>query len=233
MARVTVVGIGPGPLSWLTMEAERELRLANKIFFRTNEYPAFHWVRELGKQVICFDVLYTMPWSDPRKKYKFMAEVLMKEAEIRGHAIYAVPGSPFVFEHTVRLLRQQSAAARVEIRIIHGMSFLGPALSVISPPNDPGLQIVLPYHLQPGRFSTHLPLLVCQIDAKNSYSVMEWLLRAYPPTHAVTLIWTEGLPRYQTLSNIIVLRDLNRECGPGKFYASLYVPSAETKTELT
>src|SRR5262245_5811954 len=58
MARVTVVGIGPGPLSWLTMEAERELRLANKIFFRTNEYPAFHWLRELGKQVICFDVLY-------------------------------------------------------------------------------------------------------------------------------------------------------------------------------
>ena len=67
MARVTVVGIGPGPLSWLTMEAERELRLANKIFFRTGSYPAFHWLRELGKQVICFDVLYTLPWSDPEK----------------------------------------------------------------------------------------------------------------------------------------------------------------------
>ena len=197
--------------------------------FRTGLYPAFHWLRELGKQVICFDVLYTLPWSDPREKYKFMAEVLLKEAAIRGHAIYAVPGSPFVFEHTVRLLRQQSATARVEIRMIHGMSFLEPALSVISPPDDPGLQIVLDYHLQSGRFSTHLPLLVCQIEPSNGYSVMEWLLRAYPPTHAVTLIWTEGLPAYQTLSKIIELRDLNRECGPGKFYASLYVPSQKTQ----
>jgi tetrapyrrole methylase family protein / MazG family protein len=210
------------------MEAERELRLASKIFFRTNEYPAFHWLRELGKQVICFDVLYTLPWSDPREKYKFMAEVLLKEADVRGHAIYAVPGSPFVFEHSVRLLRQQSVTAGAEIRIVHGMSFLEAALSVISPPDDPGLQIVLPHHLQTGRFSANLPLLVCQIETRNRYSVKECLLRAYPPTHAVTLIWTEGLPAYQTLSKIIELRDLDREGGLGEAYASLYIPTAGT-----
>jgi hypothetical protein len=111
------------------------------------------------------------------------------------------------------------------------MSFLEPALSVITSPDDPGLQIVLPHHLQPARFSTHLPLLVCQIEARNSYSVMECLLRAYPPTHAVTLIWTEGMPAYQTLSKIIELRDLNREGGLGEVYASLYVPSVGTKNQ--
>jgi tetrapyrrole methylase family protein/MazG family protein len=229
MPRVTVVGIGPGPLSWLTIEAERELQLANKIFFRTNDHPAFQWLRELGKQVISFDVLYTQPWSDPREKYKFMAEVLLKEANIRGHAIYAVPGSPFVFEHTIRLLQQQSTTSHVETGIIHGMSFLEPGLSTIRPPDDPGLQIVLPYHLRRNRFNAHLPLLVCQIEAGYSQLVMELLLRTYPPTHAATLIWTEGLPDHQTLSKIIELRDLNRECGPGKLWASLYVPSVERK----
>jgi len=229
MARVTVVGIGPGPLSWLTMEAERELRLAHKVFFRTSAYPAYDWLRELGKEVVCFDMLYRLPRPHPGKIYEFIAAILLKEADIRGHAVYAIPGSPFVLEDTTRLLRLRGAASGVEIRIIHGMSFLEPALSVINQ-DDVGLQIVLPHtHLQHGRFSPRLPLLVCQIEARSSSSrapsVMEWLLKTYPPNHAVTLIWTEGLPDYQTLSKIIELRNLNREYGDGKYYASLYVPS--------
>jgi tetrapyrrole methylase family protein / MazG family protein len=232
MARVTVVGIGPGPLSWLTMEAERQLRLADKVFFRASGYPAYYWLRELGKEVVCFDILYTTPWPDAGEMYKFMAAALIKEADIRGHAVYAVPGSPFVLEDTSRLLKRQGATAGVEIRIIHGMSFLEPALSVINH-DDAGLQIVLPRtHVQRGRFSPHLPLLVCQIEATSSSFepsrvdlTMEWLLKTYPPNHAVTLIWTEGFPDYETQSKIIELRNLNLEYGEAKYFASLYVPS--------
>jgi tetrapyrrole methylase family protein / MazG family protein len=223
MARITVVGIGPGPLAWLTMEAERELRLADKVFFRTCAYPAYYWLRELGKELVCFDRLYILPWPDAGEMYKFMTAALLKEADIRGHAVYAIPGSPFVLEDTVRLLKLQGATAGVEIRIIHGMSFLGPALSVINH-DDTGLQIVLPRtHVQHGRFSPYLPLLVCQLEEPPL--VMEWLLKTYPPNHAVTLIWTEGLPDYETRSKIIELRNLNQESGEAKYFESLYVPS--------
>ena len=53
---------------------------------------------------------------------------------------------------------------------------------------------------------------------------MQWLLETYPPDHLVTLIWTEGLPAYDTESKIIVLSDLSREYGDEKYFASLFVP---------
>jgi hypothetical protein len=50
--RITVVGIGPGPVSCLTKEAEAELIRADKIFFRLGSHPVYDWLRALGKQLI-------------------------------------------------------------------------------------------------------------------------------------------------------------------------------------
>ena len=47
--------------------------------------------------------------------------------------------------------------------------------------------------------------MVCQIEARSNPLdkprvdlTMEFLLKAYPPEHVVTLLWTEGLPEYKT-----------------------------------
>jgi hypothetical protein len=76
-----------------------------------------------------------------------------------------------------------------------------------------------------------MPMLVCQIEAQavptDSARVdltVAWLREKYPADHRVTLIWTEGLPRYETQSKVIALGDLAREYGAGKYFASLYVP---------
>jgi precorrin-6B methylase 1 len=41
MARITVIGVGPGPASCLTKEAEAELLRADKVFFRMNAHPVY------------------------------------------------------------------------------------------------------------------------------------------------------------------------------------------------
>jgi hypothetical protein len=53
---------------------------------------------------------------------------------------------------------------------------------------------------------------------------MEPLLKTNPPEHVVTLLWTDGLPDYNTQAKSMALTDLTQEYGEAKFSASLYVP---------
>jgi tetrapyrrole methylase family protein / MazG family protein len=232
MPSVTVVGIGPGPVSSLTKEVEAELLRANKVFFRTGAHPVYEWLRGLGKHLVCFDLLYTTPWPDPEDMYDFMVSALLKEAALHGEALFAVPGNPGLLEDTTNLLRLKGPKEGVEIRVLPGVSFLDQILAEMNFDFSLGLQIVLPLtHLQPGFFTNRLALLVCQIEAASLPQdrprvdlTMKFLLQAYPPDHSVTLIWTDGLPAYKTQSKSIALKDLAREYGEGKFFASLYVP---------
>jgi tetrapyrrole methylase family protein/MazG family protein len=232
MSRITVVGIGPGPFSCITKEAEAALLGAQKIFFRVGSHPVYEWLRGLGKHLVCFDKLYATPWVQPGDVYEFMVSALLKEAVLAGEAVYAVPGSPDVLEVTTNLIRSWAPKEGVEVRVIPGVSFLDEALAAISFDFSLGLQVVLPLtHLQHGLFTPRLALMVCQIEAtKNSQEAprvdltMEFLLRSYPPQHPVTLVWTDGMPEYKTQTKVVALEDLAREYGAVKFFASLYVP---------
>lgn len=233
MTAITIVGLGPGPLPLLTKEAESELLGAEKIFFRTSAHPAFDWLKKQGKHVVCFDKLYETPWKNPGDVYDFMVSALLKEAQLSGKVTYALPGSPVFLEDTTRLLREGGKAAGVHVRVVHGLSFMEEALSRLNLDFADGLQIVLPWtHLETGRFTTQLHLLVTQIEAKRLPTdgvrvdlTMEWLLKAYPPDHPVTLIWTDGLPEYKTQVRTLALKNLAKEYGESKFFSSLFVPA--------
>jgi uncharacterized protein YabN with tetrapyrrole methylase and pyrophosphatase domain len=232
MNRITIVGLGPGPVAQLTREAENALLSAEKVFFRTCSHPVHAWLVEQGKHVVCFDRLYTLPWKASDEVYEFMVSALLKEVELRGTATYALPGSPVFLEDTTRLLRAKGRASGVEVKLVHGLSFVEEALGQLNLDFDEGLQVVLPWtHLEPGRFTPKLALLVCQIEAQNLPQAegrvdltMEWLLKAFPANHPVTLIWTDGLPDYRTQTRKTELKDLAREYGESKFFSSLYVP---------
>lgn len=235
MARITVVGIGPEPVSCLTKEAEATLLGAQKIFFRLGSHPVYEWLRVLGKHLVCFDKLYATPWVQPGDVYEFMVSALLKEAVLTGEVVYTVPGSPDVLEATTNLIRSWAPKEGVEVRVLPGVSFLDEALAAINFDFSLGLQVVLPLtHLQHGLFTPRLALMVCQIEATTHSQepprvdlTMEFLLRSYPPQHPVTLLWTDGLPDYKTQTRVIALADLAREYGEVKFFASLYVPPLE------
>ena len=235
MPRITLVGIGPGPVSCLTKEAEAELIRADKIFFRLGSHPVYDWLRGLGKQLISFDLLYTTNWPNPEDIYEFMVSAILKEASLRGEVIYAVPGSPAILEDTTNLIRLWAPREQVEVKVIDGVSFLSQALAEIRFDFSLGLQIVLPLtHLQHGRFTNRLALLVCQIeaarlpqDAPRVDLTAKFLLQAYPADHPVTLIWTDGMPDYKMQSKVVALKDLVRDYGEPKFFASIYVPPVE------
>jgi uncharacterized protein YabN with tetrapyrrole methylase and pyrophosphatase domain len=64
MKNITVVGLGPGPLGQLTREAKNELLAGDKVFFRTAGHPAYQWLEQQDRHVVCFDRLYTLTWKE-------------------------------------------------------------------------------------------------------------------------------------------------------------------------
>lgn len=232
MATITVVGLGPGPLSQMTREAEQHLVGAAKVFFRASAYPAYDWLHGLGKSLVSFDGLYSMPWPDATAMYEFMVDALLKEVSLRDEVTFALPGSPLVLEDTVQILKARGPAAGVDIRIIHGLSFVEVALAAVDFDFKVPLQVVLPrLHLQNDLFDPRSALLVSQpqamqhpTDTSHVDLTIDWLQRRYPADHSVVLIWTSGLPAYRTEHVVVPLADLARAYGDGKYYASLFVP---------
>ena len=54
---------------------------------------------------------------------------------------YAVPGSPFIAEETVRVIMKKVEASGILVRVIDGMSFLEPVCSALG--LDPHPKLVL------------------------------------------------------------------------------------------
>jgi uncharacterized protein YabN with tetrapyrrole methylase and pyrophosphatase domain len=146
-------------------------------------------------------------------------------------------GSPVFLEDTTKLLRERGGATGVEVRVIHGLSFVEEALAQLNVDFEEGLQVVQPWtHLEPGRFTRRLALLVCQIEAQRVPEdevrvdlTMKWLLEAFRSEHPVTLIWTDGMPEYRTQTRRVAWKDLAKEYGDAKYFASLYVPPLRTE----
>ena len=126
----------------------------------------------------------------------------------------------------------RASAAGVQATLVHGLSFVEEALGQLNLDFAEGLQVVLPWtHLEPGRFTPRLALLVCQIEAQRLPQdeprvdlTTKWLRKAFPADHPVTLIWTDGLPDYRTQTLKIELQGLADRYGKTKYFASLYVP---------
>jgi len=116
MARVVVVGLGPGDATHIT---RRTLDLVERIphrFLRTGRHPSAHVVVD----AVRFDDVYEVAdtFDDV---YEEIAERLVAAATEHGEVLYAVPGSPLVLERTVRRLRDDN---RIECVVEPAMSFL-------------------------------------------------------------------------------------------------------------
>ncbi len=236
---ILVVGTGPGPVSLLTREAEGELLAAEKVFFRMSAHPVYRWLEERGKLLVCFDRIYMTPKLTYPQVYEFIVEALIKEATVRGRAVYALPGNPWVFESTTGWLQRDAPAKGIAVRVVPGMSFLELVYAELALDPAAGVQIVTPGALEPSSAAVgeHLALLIGLIGQTlvpdprcgetNVEALHGWLLERYPREHPVSLVWTTGMPDYRTQARTFPLSRLPAECASCDFFASLYVPPLE------
>ena len=118
MDSIYIVGLGPGDLNKLTLQAKDILKESNKIYFRTKNHRCFKKYK--NKESISFDSYYEK-YDTFELVYKNIAKKLLKEVKTNKEIVYAVPGNPKKDDYVVNYLKSLKDE-NVKLEFIYGIS---------------------------------------------------------------------------------------------------------------
>ncbi len=179
--RVVVVGLGPAGPDLVPPATRRVLDGIERRFVRTARHPAAAVVA--GAEPL--DRFYETEATFDEVYRRIVEHLLTAAAD--GPVVYAVPGSPWVLERTVELLRGEAAGGRVELEVVAAMSFLDLAWERLGvDPVDAGVQLVDGHRFAEQVAGRAGPLLVAHCHAPW---VLSGVKLAYdePPDGALVL----------------------------------------------
>ena len=193
MARIIVVGLGPGAAGHLSLETMGLLKNSPQVILRTAVHPT---VSELEKEQVAFtscDDLYETSASFEDVYNSVVARVI--DAAKKNDVVYAVPGSPLVAERTVVLMRDAAKEAGVELIIKPAMSFLD--LAYVDLGIDPisGLRIIDAQDEMAVVEAGSYPLMITQVYSRilaGDLKIM--LMEALPDDYEIYFLRNLGLP---------------------------------------
>lgn len=216
-----MVGLGPGAPGSITIDTEVAIADVGRRFVRTRRHPSAGAVPD----AVSFDDIYDAAESID-EVYPRIVEVLVSAAIESRVALYAVPGSPLVAEHTVELLRIDG---RVKVEILPGLSFVDLAWARLGiDPLADGVRIVDGRRFAVEAAGERGPLLVAQCDSRQVLSDIKLVLgetvggsdaHGDGPLEAVVLSRL-GLPDESVYR--VAWFDLDREVNPDHL-TSLYL----------
>lgn len=190
---LTIAGLGPGPAEDITRRVWAALEAAPSILLRTQEHPCVPLLpgRERTQS---FDWVYEST-GDFAVIYATIVEHVLQAAR-EGDVLYAVPGDPWMGEATVKALVGRAREAGLDCRVIHGLSFVEPALGALGVDAVDGLQVydaleIAMAHHPP--LNTDTPALLAQVYSRAAASdVKLTLMNAYPDDFRVALVHSAG-----------------------------------------
>jgi tetrapyrrole methylase family protein / MazG family protein len=220
---ITILGLGPGDVNLLTRQAWLVLENCSEVYLRTRQHPVVDSLP--GQvQVNSFDNLYERGESFEQVYEQIVSQVLALGRRPQG-VIYAVPGHPFVAEATAPEIALRARAEGLPLRIIEGLSFLEPMLSVLGLDPFPHTALVdalqlADAHVPP--FPPGVPAIIAQIHSRAvAADVKLTLMSLYPDEHPVRLVHAAGTE--QACVEELPLYEIDRSSKIGLLTA-LYVP---------
>src|SRR6266566_915213 len=249
MTSITIVGLGPGQWSDLTLQAHTVLTEAaaddKTVYFRTLIHPTVEPLKaEIPDlRIESFDHLYDES-SNWDMLYQQIAEEICMLAE-QQPVIYAVPGHPLIGEASVQRVLALARAGDLSTNIVAGLSFLEPVCTALElDPLETGTQIVDATTLAAlttdeiaGKIIPTLPLLVAQVYNRRIASAVKLALsELYPdewPVRLVTaaLTSTEKTEDHRETVIEMPLYELDRN-SLANHLSTLYVPPLDELTAL-
>ncbi len=141
MGKIFIIGMGPGDIGSLTLEAVEKITSGNKVYLRTEKHPTVEYLKNKGIEYSSYDFVYDNE-EEFSKVYEKISANLIQNAEKYDIINYCVPGHPLVAEKTVNLLIESAKQNKVEIEIISGLSFIEPMISSVGIDPVEGLKII-------------------------------------------------------------------------------------------
>ncbi len=193
MARIVIIGLGPGKPGQLTLEARQTLLRGQPLFFRTGRHPVAADLAHKGVKFHTFDYLYNRA-PGFEHLYKVVARRVVRAAIKHGVVYYAVPGHPAVGEATVQRLIREARREKIKVKVIPGVSFLEPALSALGIDLLDGVSVIDALDLANLTEPHRMHLLLAQVHSRAVASRVKLkLLELYPHDFVVTVLNRAGM----------------------------------------
>jgi tetrapyrrole methylase family protein/MazG family protein len=207
---ITILGLGPGNPDDLTRLAWQTICQASEIHVRTSRHPT---VGALPAHLIVhsYDDLYET-LDDFSLVYARIADQIVALGSRPEGVLYAVPGHPLVGESSVQAILGRARDKGLDVRLVAGLSFVEPVLTVLQIDGLANLQLAdatdlaAAHHppLDPDR-----PALIGQLYGRRlAGEVKLTLMNAYPDDHPVTLVRAAGTAQANTVT--VPLYELDR-----------------------
>ncbi|HEU5227860.1 MAG TPA: nucleoside triphosphate pyrophosphohydrolase [Ktedonobacteraceae bacterium] len=242
-AAITILGLGPGSIGDLTLEAQSILKQAaddcQRVYCRTTIHPTVEaLLQQLPQlQIASFDRLYDEA-ADWGMLYQQIAQEVCALAE-QQPVIYAVPGHPLVGEASVQILIRLARERNLTTAIVAGLSFLEPVYAALElDPCEHGMQLVDATNLAAlrtdelaGKLIPTVPLLVAQVYNRRLASQVKLALSEfYPDEWSVKLVRAAGVAEDETVIEL-PLYELDRD-NVTNHLSTLYLPPLDVLAAL-
>ncbi len=220
---ITIVGLGPGSPDLLTLEAWKALQHASTVILRTARHPTVPGLPK-GPHYRSLDDHYEQA-TDFEALYEEIAREVLALAAQGEDVLYAVPGHPLVAEATVTRILALAGEQGIPLRIVEGLSFIEPTLTLLGLDAADGLQIwdalaVARMHHPP--LNPDAPALLAQVYSQAVASDLKLtLMNQYPEEHPITLVHGAGTDDAHL--EMLPLYALDRS-GQISHLTALYVP---------
>jgi tetrapyrrole methylase family protein/MazG family protein len=220
---LTIVGLGPGDASLLTVEALNAITTADEVWLRTARHPTVPGL-PAGPEYHAFDDVYDGAASFDDVYQEIVARVLELARRPQG-VLYAVPGHPLIGEATTVELLRRAGEKRLAVRLLPGVSFVDvalPALGLDALADGMLVLDALAFGEHRRLLAQQRPTLIAQVYNQRAASAAKLaLLEAYPAGHPVRIIHAAGTTDAGVTDTTVA--ELDR-AGGFDHLASLYVP---------
>lgn len=225
MNSITIVGMGPGSETFLTIDAYNHLTQKAIVYLRTENHPVVPFLVDKGMKYQSFDYIYDESETF-EETYHAIVACLIERLSTES-ITYAVPGNPFVAEKTVSLLLEKAVENNYEVNIIHGVSFLDAIITTLKFDPVEGLEVLDALKLDDLYLSTKMNQLWIQVyDLKVASSLKLKLMDFFEDDHQVKLIRAAGIKDMETVMEL-PLSELDHHSDLVDHLTSVFVPCAK------
>ena len=190
--QLTVAGLGPAGAELMTRGTWARIEEAEQILLRTRIHPTVEALDAAGISYETYDDFYERA-DDFDELYEAITDDLFARAA-KSDVLYLVPGSPFVAERTVQLLRERAMEEDMPLEILPAMSFLEPLFAALGIDPVNGVSIIDAMDEDAVAAPPAQDLIITQLYSRELASDLKILLMEhFPDTQVVIYLHHLGL----------------------------------------
>lgn len=223
MRKITVVGLGPGDPSHLTMAALEAIKSHSMVYLRTLHHPTVEVLKEYSIQ--SFDHLYET-LEDFDHVYQQIAETLVTAA-LEQDVLYGVPGHPFVAENSVQKLLTLAKERGIQVVVHPAMSFIDVMLPAVGLDPVEGFKLIDGLQMDQQEPDPNTATIITQVyDPFIASQVKLRLMDYYQDEQLIKVVQNAGIPGKERIVEI-PLYELDR-LDWVDYLTSVYIPRIDS-----